>query len=386
MVVSEPSTTSPEVEADRRLALRALLRHPLLTATGETAEDYIRVRRHSEWMKQWLAKFPVWNLHIDKEVIRLRKLPADLRDETRPAIDRTSGTSFTKRRYALLCLALAALEQSRLRTTLGQITLAILKLVAADRALNAAGMILDVGNYDHRRDLVHAIRLLTEIGVLSRIDGDERQFLNRTDSSDVLYSVNRHVLAAILNISHSVSALATSTNPVATLLDDPAPLSEDLTQQIRSRLVRSLMDDPILYFHDLNEEERAYLEQHRGHLLRQIHDATGLIAEVRCEGIAMVDEGGDMTDLKLPDESAEGQLALTLAQWMAELPRNCETEAIPTSSIEQHVREIGEDIQLIEDAMLRLRALRLIRISDAGVFPLAACARYAHRTVFEEAS
>src|SRR6516165_7648289 len=116
MVVSEPPTTSPEVEADRRRALRALLRHPLLTATGETGEDYIRVRRHSEWMKQWLAKFPVWNLHIDKEVIRLRKLPADLRDETRPAIDRTSGTSFTKRRYALLCLALAALEQSGSQT------------------------------------------------------------------------------------------------------------------------------------------------------------------------------------------------------------------------------------------------------------------------------
>jgi uncharacterized protein (TIGR02678 family) len=385
MVVSEPPTTSPEVEADRRRALRALLRHPLLTATGETGEDYIRVRRHSEWMKQWLAKFPVWNLHIDKEVIRLRKLPADLRDETRPAIDRTSGTSFTKRRYALLCLALAALEQSGSQTTLGQITVAILKLVAADGDLSAAGMILDIGNYDHRRDLVHAVRLLTEIGVLRRIDGDERQFLNRTDSSDVLYSVNRHVLAAILNITHPASALATATNAVATLIDDPAPLSEDHTQQIRARLVRNLMDDPILYFHDLNEEERAYLEQHRGHLLRQIHDATGLIAEVRSEGIAMVDEGGDLTDLKLPDESAEGQLALTLAQWMAELP-NCGNEAIPTSSIEQHVREIGGDIQQIEAAKLRLRALRLIRITDAGVFPLAACARYAQRGRSEEAS
>src|SRR5262252_6434466 len=120
MVVSEPSTISPEVEADRRRAMRALLRNPLLTARGETAEDYRRVRRHSEWLKQWLAKFPAWQLHIDKEVIRLRKLPGDLRDETRPAVDRTSRASFTKRRYALVCLALAALEQAESRTTLGQ--------------------------------------------------------------------------------------------------------------------------------------------------------------------------------------------------------------------------------------------------------------------------
>jgi uncharacterized protein (TIGR02678 family) len=386
MGVSELSTVSPEVEAERRRAMRALLRNPLLTARGETAEDYIRARRHSEWLKQWLAKFPAWRLHIDKEVIRLRKLPGDLRDETRPAIDRTSGASFTKRRYAVVCLALAALEQAGSQMTLGQLTVAILKLVAADHDLNTAGMILDPGNYDHRRDLVHAIRLLNELGVLHRIDGDERQFLNRNDSADVLYSVNRHVLAAILNVSRSASALAGAEKPVSKLVDDPPPASEDPMQQIRARLVRTLLDDPVLYFHDLEDEERAYLDQHRGHLVRQIHEATGLIAEVRREGIAMVDESGDMTDLKLPDESAEGQLALTLVQWMADLFRNCPDVVMPGSTIEEHVREIGADVQLMEDALMRLRALRLVRVTDAGVIPLAACVRYARRSRSEEVS
>jgi uncharacterized protein (TIGR02678 family) len=386
MVVSELSTVSPEIESERRRAIRALLRNPLLTARGETAEDYIRARRHSEWLKQWLAKFPAWELHIDREVIRLRKLPGDLRDETRPAIDRTSGSSFTKRRYALVCLALAALEQAGSQTTLGQLTVAVLKLVAADHDLNAGGLIVDIGNYDHRRDLVHAIRLLNELAVLHRIDGDERGFLNRNDSADVLYSVNRHVLASVLNVSRSASAVAGTDAPVSELVEDPAPFPEDRMQRIRARLVRTLLDDPVLYFHDLNEEERAYLDQHRGHLLRQIHEATGLIAEVRREGIAMVDESGDVTDLKLPDESAEGQLALTLVQWMAELFRNCPDVLMPSSTIEEHVREIGADVQLMEDALMRLHALRLVRFTEAGVMPLAACARYAQGSGFEEAS
>jgi uncharacterized protein (TIGR02678 family) len=380
IVASEPSTVSPEIEADRRRALRTLLRHPLLTSGGETA-DYARVRRHSEWLKQWLAKFPAWSLHVDKNVIRLRKLPADVSDETRPAIDRTSGTTFTRRRYALVCLALAALEQTDAQTTLGQITIAIMKLIAMDRDLNAAGIILDIGNYDHRRDLVHAIRFLADLGVLRRIDGDERQFLNRNESSDVLYTLDRRVLASILNVSGSASAVASESNPVAKLMEEPSPFSEDRTQQIRARLVRTLMDDPILYFQDLNDEERTYLEQHRGQMLRQIHEATGLLAEVRREGIAMVDDTGDLTDLKLPDDGADVQLALSLAEWFAEFCRNGGDEVIPHPMIEAHIRDIGGDLQLTEEALRRLRALRLIRTMDAGVLPLAACARYAKSVV-----
>ncbi len=379
----ESSTATPEIEADRRRALRALLRYPMLTATGETSEDYIRVRRHSEWLKDWLAKFPAWGLHIDKEVVRLRKIPPDLQDDTRPAIDRVSGTSFSRRRYALLCLVLAALEEADAQTTIGQIAVKIMQFVHADRDLQAAGMILDIENYDQRRDLVHAIRFLIDAGVMHRIDGDERQFLNRNGSVDVLYNVNRHGLAAILNVLRSPSAVATETDPLSRLLDDATATHGDRIHKIRARLVRALLDDPILYFHDLDEEERIYLDQHRGHLLRQIHEATGLIAEVRQEGIAMLDDGGDLTDLKLPEDSTEGRVALSLARWLAEFFRNCPDAVIPTVMIEEQVRKIGEEVHLIEDVLLRLRSLRLIQLTAEGVVPLAACGRYAHKRTQE---
>src|SRR5262249_9363087 len=159
-----------------------------------------------------------------------------------------------------------------------------------------------------RRDLVHAIRLLKDIGLLRKIEGDERQFLSRNTSSDVLYEVHRPALAAILDLPCSPSAMERmepAEQPplkcVTRMLDDPLPGAEDArTRQIRARLVRILLDDPILYFCDLNEEERRYLEKHRSYLLAQIYEATGLLGEIRREGIAMVDDEGDLTDVSLP--------------------------------------------------------------------------------------
>ena len=390
-----------EVEAERRVALRALLRTPLLSATGETAEHYVLVRRHSEWLKQWFAKFPGWSLHIGAELARLRKIPADLLDDTRPAVDRGSGATFTKQRYALLCLALAVLEQLERQTTLGQLAQGIMELVAVDRDLQTAGLLFDSANYDQRRDLVHAVRFLVDFGVLRKIDGDERQFRDR-DSEDALYDINRNFLVEILQGNQSPSSIEITTQRsrgntlaerAAMLNHDRMPASEEARRQwIRSRLVRTLLDDPVLYFHDLNDEERNYLDRHRGSLLREICEATGLFAEVRREGIALVDDAGDLTDIQLPDQGTESRLSLLLVQWFAECFRSRGGETISISEVEERVgnlirvhgsesqmdvREVGTKKRISEDALRRIHALRLIRISPDGVVPLPASSRYA---------
>jgi uncharacterized protein (TIGR02678 family) len=386
---------------ERRRAFRALLRNPLLPATGQTADQYALVRRHAEWLKHWFEKFPGWTLQINKEVARLRKLPPDLLDETRPATDLTSGTTFTRRRYGLFCLALAVVEHLDRQTTLRQIAQAIMELVAADRDLQTSGLDFDIGNYDHRRDLVHAVRLMADTGVLCRLDGEERHFLNSSDS-DVLYDIDRHVLAALLQSSRSPSVIAGAgrqtrgdsvTERAAKLGEHQIPSTEEERNRwIRSRLMRALLDDPIVYFSELNDEERTYLEKHRGYLLRQVTEATGLIAEVRSEGIAMMDSVGDLTDLKLPEEGMNGHLALLLAQWLAGWVRSGSQAAIPISAVEDEVRQLiqvhgsewrkeargaGAETRLAQDALFRLQALRLIQVTASGVIPLAACGRYA---------
>jgi len=207
-----------------------------------------------------------------------------------------------------------------------------------------------------------------DAGILSRLDGDERQFLDRSGASDALYEIDRAVLGAMLNVSRSPSVVESA----ADLSDEP---------EVRTRLIRALLDDPVVYFHDLSGEERQYLEEHRGYLLRQIAEATGMVAEIRREGIAMVDGVGDLTDLHLPEESKDGHIALMLVQWFAESARKDPGTAIPVLAVEEYVRrkapEWGAETWLTQDALLRLRGLRLIQATDAGVVPLPACARYA---------
>jgi uncharacterized protein (TIGR02678 family) len=394
-------TVNPELQAERRSALRALLRSPLLPASGVYAEEYALVRRHSQWLKEWLNKFPMWDLHVDAHIARLRKTPADVFDVTRSAIDRVSGTPFTRRRYALFCLALASLEKSDLQTTVGQLARAISEIVAGDRELQSAGLSFDAANYDHRRDLMHAMRLLVDIGVLHRLDGDELQFLNRNGALDVLYDVDRHVLASMLQVPRSPAALEATMRQLAQepvraraakLNNQELPATEEgRTQRVRSRLVRSLLDDPVLYFDDLNEEEGEYLGKERGYLLRQIFEATGLIAEIRAEGIAMVDDSGDLSDLTLAADGSDGRLNLMLLQWLAQSSRSGETITIPVSAAEAYlravihaggsdweadVREPGAEVRIRQDALSRFEALRLINLTADGIVPLSACGRY----------
>jgi uncharacterized protein (TIGR02678 family) len=382
----------PEIQAERRRAFRALLRQPLLHAAGETSEEFKLVRRHSDWLGHWLLQFPCWSLHIHRDFVRLRKLPADLDDRTRPAIDRKSGTEFTRRRYALFCLALAVLEQSDWQITLGRIAHSIGELTAADRNLQAAGLTFDIANHDQRRDLIHAIRLLIETGVLSLLDGDEKQFLNRAGASDALYAIHRHVLTEMLQAPNSPSAVGvtaqkpqtvTLTERAARLQDQAAPATESAAHlKIRSRLMRSLLDDPILYFQDLDQEERNYFERNRGLIFRQIHEATGLIAEHRAEGVAMVDDAANLSDLHLPGEDPGGSIHLPLVRWFAGCLRDGAEIPVPISRVEEQICKWRSDIpdsdaaQLTQDALFHLRSLRLIRMDSGGIVPLAAIGRW----------
>jgi uncharacterized protein (TIGR02678 family) len=406
---------SPEIEAERRQALRVLLRNPLLLSSGETAEGHALVRRHSVWLKQWLTTFPGWTLHIDAEVVRLRKTPPDLSDGTRPAIDATSGSPFSRRRYALLCLALLALERSERQTTLGKIAEMIMDVVAADKNLQAAGMVFDISSHDQRRDLVHAVRFLLNRGLLRKVDGDEQEFLNRTGSSDALYEINRATLAVMLNVARSpvaleaaaqatpdasVSVLRSTVERGTRIIEDPPPATEEArSRRIRARLVRILLDEPVLYFRDLNSEELAYLERERGYLLRQIREAAGLIPEIRREGIAMLDDAGDLTDVKLPEKGTDGEVALLLAEWLAEHLRTNPGTAVTIQSVQQQVAKLikahgsrwrksvherGAEMRVAEDALLRLQGLRLVEMTPEGVVPLAANGRYARVHSFDD--
>jgi len=379
--------------AERRKALRALLQSPLLAAAGSLSAEFGLVRRHASWLREWLARNPGWSLQIDSETARLRKTPADLTDATRPAREPVNGLPFSRRRYVLLCLALAALERADRQTTLGRLAEAVVSLAGADPTLAAAGIRFSLDGQDQRRDVVHVMRFLLDLRVLIRVHGDEQQYL--AGRGDVLYNVNRPALAAMLNVRRGPSTIDEPVleRRVEALVDEPMPDSDDgRNRRLRTQLTRKLLDDPIVYHEALTDGERAYLNSQRAFLLGQIEEATGLIPEIRREGIAMVDETGDVTDVGLPEEGTEGHLTLLLAEYLAGRARHDGPVAVGHAAMYEHVAQLvarhrphwrkdvgapGAEVALTEQTVDRLQALRLVRRTDEGVIPLPALGRYA---------
>lgn len=381
---------------ERRRALRALLARPLLPARHPA---YPLVRRHAEALRQWLAREAGWALQVEGDFARLHKRAAVHRDGTRPAgADYPAADPpFSRRRYALLCLALAVLERGEQQTALGRLGEAIMA-AAADPALIEAGLRLALDNRDERRDLVAVVRHLLALGVLTRVAGDEEAFINA--AGDALYDVNRRILSALLVTAKGPSMVALAGDPgdtdgrIAALTETFVPdTAEGRNRALRQRLTARLLDDPVVYWEELGEAERAYLTSQRAAIAGRIREATGLHDEVRAEGIALVDAAGDLTDCRLPAEGTEGHLALLTVTWLAERAKALGAAGtVPRAELEDAVRgwmarygrfwkkaarEPGAERELCRNALERLAALRLAELTVEGIRPLPAIGRYA---------
>ncbi|WP_018946825.1 TIGR02678 family protein [Thioalkalivibrio sp. AKL17] len=379
---------------ERQRALRALLLNPLMDARHPA---FVLVRRHQTELRDWLAANTGWQLQVESEFARLHKRPADFGDPTRPA---TTGSGaqrapFHRRRYALLCLALANLERGDNQVTLGRLGEALIQ-EAADPALEAAGLDFGLEGRDERRDLVATVRLLLELGVLSRVAGNEDDFVRRGRDGDVLYDIHRRVLAALLVTLRGPSLVVLDGDPddfearLRAIVEPFVPDNHEARNRaLRQDLTARLLDDPVVYWDDLDDAARQYLAGQRGAITRRIQEATGLVAEVRAEGIAMVDPQQSLTDRQIPSEGTEGHATLLIAAYLAglgEVPVTLEHLAERIAEWRESYRgywrrnalEPGAERPLARQAVEQLRGLRLIRIDDQGrVSARPALARFA---------
>jgi uncharacterized protein (TIGR02678 family) len=378
---------------ERRRALRALLRHPLLTRAGPDPAAFALVRRHAGWLREWLASNAGWSLQVDTGLARLRKLPGRLDDRTRPALAAPARVPFSRRRYVLACLALAALERADAQVTLGWLAERVLAL-AAEPGLADAGFAFALDSREERADLVVVVRLLLGIRALSKVAGDEQSFVN--SSGDALYDVNRRVLAALLVTQRGPSTVAAADLEarLRAITEELVPDSEDgRNRAIRHALTRRLLDDPVVYQQELGDAERGYLTSQRTFLLRRLTEATGLVPEVRAEGLALVDPTGEATDLAMPEEGTDGHATLLLAKHLAGLWRERPGVPVPPAVLEARMAQLadkhralwrkgaaepGAAAALCRLAIDRLEALALVRRCDDGVLALPALARFAY--------
>jgi uncharacterized protein (TIGR02678 family) len=358
-----------ETAAQRRRALRLLLARPLLTASADP-EGFRLVRRHASELRDWLGRETGWRLLVDTETARLFKTAATPDDATHPAREARGKPAFGRRRYVLLCLALAVLERADAQVTLGRLAEGVL-VAAGEPDLAGLGVTFTLTRRDERADLVAVVRLLLSWGVLHRVAGDEDAYLG--DNGDVLYDVERRVLATMLTGGRGPSTIRADSFDefLAELRAEPVADTDDLRNRtLRHRLTRRLLDEPVVYYDELPEDERAYLVSQRHAITRRVEDATGLLAESRAEGIAMVDPEDELTDVRMPEQRTDGHVTLLVAEYLA-----TRREPVPVDRLRAHVRglarehtaywrkgvtEPGADAELLGTALDKLTALRLI--------------------------
>jgi uncharacterized protein (TIGR02678 family) len=164
-------------------------------------------------------------------------------------------------------------------------------------------------------------------------------------------------------------------------------------------MARRLLDDPVVYIDTLDTDSRAYFVNQRGAMAVRLCDATGLIAEQRAEGLALVDEAGSLTDVAMPAEGTDAHATLLVAEFLASVYRQRPASApglqvglIREQDVVDHLREskhrygkywrksareAGAARELAEIAIERLEKLQLIVRESDTLHPRPAIARFA---------
>jgi uncharacterized protein (TIGR02678 family) len=378
---------------ERCQALRALLMTPLMTPAHT---EFAAVRRHADELRAWFARETGWALHIERDCARLYKRPADLLDASRGL------PGYERRRYVLLCLACAVLERADPQITLRVLGERLLGL-AADPGLAANGFSFALQAQHERRELVTVCRSLLGLGVLQRVAGDEEGFVRNAgdNTGDALYDVQRRVLAGMLAAVRGPSTWPTEEAPVtlderlaAVVTEHTADSDEGRRTALRHHLARRLLDDPVVYLDTLDADLRAYFVNQRGPMATRLCEASGLAAEQRAEGLALVDDDGVLTDVAMPAEGTEAHVTLLVAEFLSDRSRASAQIAagVPTGEIVAFVaaarirygtywrksaREAGAEHELAHTALERLQKLQLVTWNGDAVRPLPALARFA---------
>jgi uncharacterized protein (TIGR02678 family) len=378
-------------------ALRALLMTPLMTSAHS---EFAAVRRHADSLKDWFAREAGWPLHVERDCARLYKRPADLLDPTRGFPD------YNRRRYVLFCLACAVLERADQQITLRVLGERLLQL-AGEPALGSLDFTFTLQLHHERRELVAVCRSLLDLGVLMRVAGDEEGYVHHAAEGaehlhDALYDVQRRVLAGALAAVRGPSTWAADESPsdieqrLYALVAEHVPDSDEGRRTaIRRDLSRRLLDDPVIYIDALDSATRSYFHTQRGLMAARLSDGAGLLAEQRAEGLALVDDAGDLTDVSMPAEGTEAHVTLLVAEFLCGRMLNQAlaaqyrtTESDIAGFIKgakerygrywrKSAREPGSERELARVALERLQKLRLIAVLQQEIQPLPALARFA---------
>ncbi|WP_329499572.1 TIGR02678 family protein [Kitasatospora herbaricolor] len=375
-----PAPVGPQersAAAERRIAARLLLAHPLITAAGPHGEGFPLIRRHRAWLTERFDTLLGYRLVVGPWHARLGKAglgPGGGRRLEHPG----SGTPFTPGEYAQLAVALSVLVDGPERLPLG-------RLVAAVRAaspLPAAGR-----GPGPEADLAGALRVLTDWQVLSATGSG----LDTLDPTAEL-TVDQELARALPAGPPALAADAEDLVRRAAEAADPG-----------TAVRRRLAETPVVLHDDLPGAERAWLAERWHTVAGTFADFLGLEAELRTEGVALLDPADELTDLAMPGTGTLARAALLLVERLVEELRPLPGEPmapavpIPDALIDGALGDIADEYglragwrrdyladrtALRRDALDLLARMGLIAPTPRGTYPpgwllRAPAARYA---------
>jgi uncharacterized protein (TIGR02678 family) len=364
--------------AERRAAARLLLSEPLATAAAHP-DEFPLIRRHADELARQFGQLLGYQLTVEPGFARLHK--AGLGHDAGRRLERSSGAPFTPRTYAYLALTLAALVTAPEQLLLSEV-------VARARAAAAeAGIDLGEPNrVTERRALVAALKQLMAWHVLAEDEGSVDSYAGNSEA-DALLTIDREIARRL--VSGPVSQAATP--------DDLIERAASAAQAgPRHRVRRLLVETPVVYTDDLTEEERDWLRRSQRREQRMLEDFAGLDAEIRAEGVALIDPEQELSDVPFPGTGTVAWAALLLAgKLVGQLAPGtvAASVAVPEGRIEELLAGLIEEhrhawaqefthapallCDAVTDLLRRMCLLRPARPPETGWRLTAAAARYA---------
>ena len=363
---------------EQRQAVRLLLVHPFVSDARPDPETFALVRRHARELQRWFNEQLGYRLVVETDFARLHKRPAP-GARLRP-LRTQSQAPFDPRRYAILCLVLAALERVEVQTVLSELAGQVALLAASEEEVRS----FDLESFAERQAFVDVVRWLVDQGVLALADGEDTAFVE--GRGDALYDLHSRRLTQLLSAPVPTAVVEVAELAGAEVYPDT---EEGANRRARHRLMRRLVEEPVLYLDEIEEAERNYLASQRHYLLGQVGAQTGLAVEVRREGLAAVDPAGRLSDLSFPSTGTLSHAALLLAEHLAERARAAPdpSAAFPEEELlacmdrllaryghlwSKRYRDAAGARRLLNDALELLEQMGLLTRRGGGILGIAA--------------
>lgn len=358
---------------------------PVLTAARHP-EQLALVRKHSPQLKRMFTTMLGYQLVVEPTFARLLKAPLSADTVPRPALTR-NDKRFTARTYSYLALVCASLLAPQ---TGDQVLMsALVEQARADAVTAGIALADDLGA---SRDLVRAVDMLVDWGVLTETDGSVAGWETRQE--EALLDVHRPLLPHLLS-----RALSGFDSPAALL--DGAQSDPLEPEQPRRSLRRKLVENPLVRREDLTDAERDVLSRERREVARVLDESFGLVLEARSEGVLAYDPDEAVSDVAFPGSGTVAHAALLLVNALTDEARPTAGDTatfasrtvpgvrVPWSAVEANIDLIIEQYgsafakgyvekpsSLMQEAVLLLESVSIVVVDEDGLVLHPAAARY----------